>query len=161
MKKIVKQKYYLGFTLIELLVVMTIIAVLAAIGLVNFTTASKSARDSRRKTDLETVRQALVLYKVQNNFYPPGINDAGSYTSLVSGSYLTSASGAYLSSPTPVDPRNPTNNGSLPYFYSYDRPTATTFCLCADVENTASGNSASRSCGSLTTSGEYYCVRQP
>lgn len=59
-----------GFTLIELLVVATIIVVLSAIGLVSFTNAGKSARNSKRKSDLETVRQALVLYKSDTGSYP-------------------------------------------------------------------------------------------
>ncbi len=61
-----------GFTLIELLVVATIIVVLSAIGLVSFTNAGKSARNSKRKSDLETVRQALVLYKSDMGAYPIG-----------------------------------------------------------------------------------------
>lgn len=59
-----------GFTIIELLVVATIIAVLVAIGSVSFANAGKSARNSKRKADLETVRQALVLYKSDNAIYP-------------------------------------------------------------------------------------------
>jgi len=33
--------------------------------------AGKSARDSKRKTDLEAIKAALVLYRVNNGSYPP------------------------------------------------------------------------------------------
>ena len=104
-----------GFTLIELLVVMTIIGIIASIGIVNFTSASQSARDGRRKVDMETVRQGLVLYRAQTNTYPTGSVGASTYTSAVN-----TLSSGYLSNPTPVDPRNKTNDGAQPYYYSYE-----------------------------------------
>ncbi|NCS87105.1 MAG: prepilin-type N-terminal cleavage/methylation domain-containing protein, partial [Candidatus Pacebacteria bacterium] len=61
-----------GFTLIELLVVATIITILSAIGLVSFVNAGKGARDAKRKADLETVRQALVLRRSDLGNYPSG-----------------------------------------------------------------------------------------
>ncbi|PJC43527.1 MAG: hypothetical protein CO039_03740, partial [Candidatus Pacebacteria bacterium CG_4_9_14_0_2_um_filter_34_50] len=59
-----------GFTLIELLVVATIITILSAIGLVSFVNAGQGARDAKRKADLETVRQALVLRRSDLGNYP-------------------------------------------------------------------------------------------
>ncbi|MCL4208570.1 hypothetical protein KJZ63_02975, partial [Patescibacteria group bacterium] len=52
-----------GFTMIELLVVTTIIIILTSIGLVSYTSANRSARNGKRKADMEMVRQALVLYR--------------------------------------------------------------------------------------------------
>lgn len=115
-----------GFTLIELLVVMTIIAVIAAAGIVNFRNASRSARDGRRRADLEAVRQALVLYKVQTGCYP-----LGTYTAVVN----TLIAGQYLSSPAPQDPSTPTYN----YTYTNTNTScagglSTTFRLNATLE---------------------------
>ncbi len=59
-----------GFTLIELLVVIAIIGILAAIGLSALTSARKKARDSRRKSDLREVANALELYYSDNGSYP-------------------------------------------------------------------------------------------
>lgn len=53
-----------GFTLIELLVAISIIAVLAVIGLTFFTTAQKNARDARRRSDIDSVSKALETNKV-------------------------------------------------------------------------------------------------
>jgi prepilin-type N-terminal cleavage/methylation domain-containing protein len=66
-----RQKSYTGgFTLIELLVVSTIIILLAAIGLISYRTAMMNSRNSKRRADLETVRQALVLRRSETGCYP-------------------------------------------------------------------------------------------
>jgi len=122
-----------GFTLIELLVVATIIVVLSAIGLVSFSNAGKSARNSKRKADLETVRQALVLYKSEN----PAGYPAGDYNTMIG----VLGSG-FISEPTPVDPKDSDTNASclsvlgsaVNCGYIYTRPTATTFILTAPLE---------------------------
>lgn len=58
-----------GFTLIELLIVMTIIGVLAALSLFALRGARESARDARRKADLETIRSGLEIYKADCDYY--------------------------------------------------------------------------------------------
>lgn len=52
-----------GFTLIELMVAIAIVAVLATIGIVAFGATQKSARDAKRKGDLEDIKKALYLYR--------------------------------------------------------------------------------------------------
>jgi prepilin-type N-terminal cleavage/methylation domain-containing protein len=59
-----------GFTLIELLVVIAIVGVLIAVGTSSYLTASKQSRDTRRKTDLEQIRQALETYRSETGAYP-------------------------------------------------------------------------------------------
>ncbi|KUK79567.1 MAG: Prepilin-type N-terminal cleavage/methylation domain-containing protein [Microgenomates bacterium 39_7] len=68
MKKTLSSKS--GFTMIELLVVATIIILLTTIGLVSYRQASISSRNGKRKADLETVRQALVMYRSEQGSYP-------------------------------------------------------------------------------------------
>lgn len=58
-----------GFTLIELMVVVSIIAVLAVIGLTVFTGLQRSARDAKRKADIEAIATALEIYKDQHGTY--------------------------------------------------------------------------------------------
>lgn len=132
-----------GFSLIELLVVATIIIILAAIGMVSFTNAGRNARNGKRKTDMETVRQAIVLYRSDMGSYP-----TGNYTAVAN----TLTSNSYLSQPVPQDPQTPTLN------YNHNT-TANGFCLCAQLEGTNMGNATNTSCNFGT--GNFYCVTQP
>lgn len=58
-----------GFTLLELLVVITIIGLLASVGLASYTRAQARARDAKRQGDLTTLRNALELFYSENNAY--------------------------------------------------------------------------------------------
>lgn len=95
-----------AFTMIELLVSATVIILLTAIALVSFSQASISTRNAKRKADLETMRQALTLYKQDNAYYADTTNP--SFDALVTTLYAEE----YLSEPTIVDPKNET-----PYIY--------------------------------------------
>jgi len=90
--------------MIELLVVATIMIVLSTIALISYRSASQSSRNAKRKTDLQTVRQALVLYRSDNGCYPPDTT----YTAM-----LTTIS-SYLNE-TPYDPQG---SESIP-LYTY------------------------------------------
>lgn len=59
-----------GFTLIELMVAISIVAILASVGLVAYSKTQITARDSRRKQDLRSIQTALELYRQKNNHYP-------------------------------------------------------------------------------------------
>lgn len=48
-----------GFTLIELMVVISIIAILAIIGMVAYSTIQKRARDTRRRAEITAIAYAL------------------------------------------------------------------------------------------------------
>lgn len=63
-----------AFTLVELLVVISIIGILASIGLVSFRTAQARSRDAQRKSDLKEIGSALELYYSDYGQYPNGTN---------------------------------------------------------------------------------------
>jgi prepilin-type N-terminal cleavage/methylation domain-containing protein len=65
-----------GFTLIELLITISIIAVLAAIGAVVYSSAQKNGRISKRIQDLRSISAALEIYKTANGLYPNTENGA-------------------------------------------------------------------------------------
>ena len=59
-----------GFTLIELLITISIIAILAAVGLVVYSTAQKQGRISKRVQDLKAISLALETYHTAIGSYP-------------------------------------------------------------------------------------------
>lgn len=144
-----------AFTVIELLVVVTIIIVLTTIGVTSFTQAGVSSRNSKRKADMENVRQALVLYRSDMSAYPIALlpSATGRYTVAI-GTLVTAD---YLSAPVPTDPKN-----VAPYQYNYTSSVGPppTFCLCAGLEGTNAGNSTTTDCSSYAT-GNFYCVESP
>ena len=59
-----------GFTLLELLIVISIISMLAILGFTSYINSLKSAKDGRRKADLQTIQKGLETYYQDNNSYP-------------------------------------------------------------------------------------------
>jgi len=122
-----------GFTLIELLVAMTIASVLMGLALVSYQGARKSARDGRRKADLEQIRSALEMCRADTGSYPTTIY-----------SDITCGGKTYLSS-TPKDPATQDS-------YYYSRSDANSYTLCAYLEvSGVSGSCGSADCGSGRT----------
>jgi len=105
--------------MIEILVVVAIIALLTTIGLLSFTQVNKKARDGKRKSDLEQVRSALVLYRTDNSVYPTSLNWS---TMSPIASYLSGSS-----------IRDPLNSPNPQYVFL---GTTTTFTICAALEST-------------------------
>lgn len=65
-----------GFTLIELLVVIAIIGILATIILVSYNNMQAKSRDSKRKSDLQTMASAMEIYYSDMKVYITGNSNA-------------------------------------------------------------------------------------
>jgi type II secretion system protein G len=69
-----KTNRYKGFTLVELLVVITVLGILAVIGITSFTSAQVRGRDTGRKSDLKQISNSLELYFNDHGVYPASLN---------------------------------------------------------------------------------------
>lgn len=126
-----------GFTFVELLVVITIIAVIFAAGVVSYASIGLRSRDSRRKADLEAIRQSLEMCRTIAGEYPADIYTShNGYLSVV----CTDTSETVTMKSTPLDPKPceaPYDDG----LYTYVYPTAdggytlTANCMEGDGSN--------------------------
>ncbi len=125
-----------GFTMIELLVVIVILGILSVVGLGSFSSSQMKARDSRRKTDIRAIGDALELYYNDYGSYPLD-DDAGQ----ILGCGTIAEKG--LCSPGTIwqNPENSTTymvqmpedpNGGM---YFYISPTGTSYQIYAHLEN--------------------------
>ena len=117
-----------GFTLIELLLVIGIIAILAAIVIVaiNPTKQLGNARDAQRRSDVNTILNAVYQYAIDNNGTMPSGIPTGSAqaicvtnaASCVGGVNLNILTGSYLVR-IPQDPQVTSGTGTR-YFIVRD-----------------------------------------
>lgn len=131
MKKYINQK---GFTLLELLVVISIIGILIVLAAASYSVAQQRGRDARRRGDLKTVQNAFEQYYANSTNQQYAGTCAGMAGALPGG--------------LPTDPQG----GAYPCTSS-----TTSYCACAQLDNTTGGNSSDSSC-SWSVSGAYFCV---
>lgn len=120
-----------GFTLIELLVVITIIGILATLSAVFLKDVPKKARDARRLSDFNEIRNALELYYTDNNNYPPGGYLSGAYDSTSNGDWSNTLKNALANYMEKI-PTNPTRDNTDTYFYGYWNPVTAPGNPCLD-----------------------------
>ena len=65
-----KNLNYKWFTLVELIVVITILAILWTIAFISLQWYSKSARDSKRISDISNIKKSLELFSINTWKYP-------------------------------------------------------------------------------------------
>ena len=126
-----------AFTLVELLIVMSIIGVLAAIGLGSFTTAQMRGRDAQRKSDLKQVSHALELYYSDHKKYP----DAGVINDNWGLEFKDSNGTIYFK----ILPADPTSSQSYTYVLP-DSPSNQKFQLFAHLENSQDKDCINNDC---------------
>ena len=131
-----------GFTLIEIMVSMVIVSILMSLSIVAFSASRKTARDGRRKADLEQIRSALEMYRSDCHVYP----------TPASGGFATSIVGPASCGSLIYMDTVPTDPSSSSYSYSYSSTNVNQYTLCAYLEN---GGSTVSGCGSCTATCNY------
>lgn len=107
-----------GFTLIELMVVLVILGVIMSLVVPNVIGKGDDARIDAAKIDIQTIGQALEMYRLHNSHYPSTDQGLEALVSKPSGSpEPKNWRGPYLKK-TPLDPwKNPyayINDGGSP-----------------------------------------------
>ena len=131
-----------GFTLIELLVSITIIGILASIGLSTFTSAQIKGRDAKRKAHLRQVVDALEAYYNDKSQYPADDDngnmmgcgaDAEALCTWGTSAFQNSTTGTVYMIKIPADPTL-----GLSYYYDtvIDGSKNSKFQIYARLENT-------------------------
>ena len=98
-----------GFTLIEVLIVVTLVIVLAAVGMPTYQNSVRRSREAVLREDLFRMRDAIDQYYADKTKYPQSLQD------LVSDGYLreipkdpmTDSADTWVTVPAEPDPANP------------------------------------------------------
>jgi type II secretion system protein G len=128
-----------GFTLLELLVVVTILGILAAVGMGQYRTSQMKARDGQRKSDLSNITRALEMYYNDHGEYPVSnegeiqIGEGEEATTLPWGSSFETADTLYMKA-LPRDPEAAAS-GDSDWDYCYMSDGGDQFMIFARLEN--------------------------
>lgn len=146
----------IGFTLIELLVAIAIIGILAGslFAVLNPISQFQKANDSKRKSDLKQIQNALELYYQDNNAYP--LSEVSNSVNQIKGFPWGSPWPPYIGT-LPKDPSSPSKN----YAYSVSSD-GQTYYLYASLDKSGdsqqcNGGNACASLPSGTTCGTGTC----
>ncbi len=113
-----------GFSLVELMVVVTILGILAAIVLVNFSGSTIRARQSAAATQIASFQTAIGLYHTYHGKYPGGLDELTKADSKNNNKY-------YLKS----IPKDPWGNG-----YKFEKTSDGYVVICRGADGASGGS---------------------
>lgn len=104
-----------GFTIIELLVVMTLIVILASVGMTQYRNSRTSAAEAVLKEDLFRMRDAIDQYYADKGKWPSDLPDlvSAGYIREVPKDPITQSADTWQTVPAEPDPNNPSSSGGI------------------------------------------------
>jgi general secretion pathway protein G len=104
-----------GFTLIELLIVITLISLLATMGVVQYKNSVQSTREAILRTDLFRMRDAIDQYYADKTKYPASLDALVSdgYMRKIPEDPITQSAETWQTVPAEPDPSNPSSEPGI------------------------------------------------
>ena len=104
-----------GFTLVELLIVISLISILAAMGLVQYRNSVVAAKESTLKTDLFRMRDAIDQYYADKGKYPADLQAlvTDHYMREVPVDPISRSRDTWQTIPAEPDPQNPNSDPGI------------------------------------------------
>ncbi|MGB2715801.1 MAG: type II secretion system protein [Vicinamibacterales bacterium] len=108
-QSLAKRSNQAGFTLIELLVVISMITILAAMGMVQYRNSIRRAEETTLKHDLFHMRDAIDQYYADKGKYPASLDALVSdgYMRKIPDDPITKSASTWQTIPAEPDPANP------------------------------------------------------
>ena len=116
-----------GFTMIELLIVMTLVIILASIGMTQYRTSVTRAEEAALKENLFRIRDAMDQYYADKNKWPTDLAElvASGYIREVPIDPMTKSKDTWQTTQAEPDPNNPASAGGVDNVHSGSDRTAT------------------------------------
>jgi general secretion pathway protein G len=110
-----KQRNQTGFTLIELLIVITLITILATMGIVQYRNSIQNTREAILHTDLFRMRDAIDQYYADKAKYPASLDALVSdgYMRKIPEDPITKSADTWQTVPAEPDPGNPSSEPGI------------------------------------------------
>ena len=107
---IIKMRSQRGFTLVELLIVLSLVSILAAMGVVQYRNSVQLGREAVLRRNLFAMRDAIDQYYADKNEYPPTLSALASegYLRDIPKDPITESNSSWQEIPAEPDSTNPT-----------------------------------------------------
>jgi general secretion pathway protein G len=104
-----------GFTLIELLVVISMISILAALGMVQYQNSVRRTREVTLRYDLFQMRDAIDQYYADKGKYPASLDAlvTDGYIRRIPEDPITQSASTWQTEPAEPDPANPSADAGI------------------------------------------------